>query len=117
MTDEYETIDYDEVLLPIKDVRRRSGLSTSAIYRRMDAGSFPRPLQLGGGIVRWKQSELVAWMRSLEPSAAAHEEASAPAGSHREEGLTTLEQALVDARDGRRGYTPLQPRRRARERA
>ena len=76
----------DDVLLRCKDVQRRTNLSVSAIYRRMALGTFPRPLQLGGGIVRWPESWVVAWVQSLstdgEPPAAPPP-AGAPASSGR----------------------------------
>ena len=41
------------------------GLGTSAIYRKMRAGAFPAPLQLGGA-VRWRLDELKAWIESRD---------------------------------------------------
>ena len=57
-----ETIDY---LIPRKTVERMSGLSRATIYRLIKSGKFPRPLSIGTGSVRWRQSEVIAWQQSL----------------------------------------------------
>jgi prophage regulatory protein len=44
------------------EVERITGFSRSTIYRRIDEGSFPRPYGVGGSAVRWRESELFAWM-------------------------------------------------------
>ena len=41
------------------------GLSTSAIYRKMRAKTFPVALHLGGA-VRWRSDEVEAWIESRE---------------------------------------------------
>lgn len=60
-----QTVDY---LLPRKTVEELSGLSRATIYRLIKAGRFPRPLSIGTGSVRWRQSEVIAWQQSLGPS-------------------------------------------------
>ena len=57
-----QTIDY---LLPRKTVEKMSGLSRATIYRLIKSGKFPRPLSIGTGSVRWRQSEVIAWQQSL----------------------------------------------------
>jgi len=59
-------IDY---LLPRKTVEKMSGLSRASIYRLMNAGKFPRPLPIGTGSVRWRQSDVIAWQESLGKAA------------------------------------------------
>ncbi|MFH5924592.1 helix-turn-helix transcriptional regulator [Roseomonas sp. SXEYE001] len=54
--------------LRIRDVQVDTGLSRSAIYRRMAAGTFPRPQQLAGGVVRWRRSKIDAW-KEAQPEA------------------------------------------------
>lgn len=49
-------------------VLHMTGLSTASLYRRMAAGTFPVPLKLSGGIVRWKEADLAAWQASLRPA-------------------------------------------------
>jgi len=60
-----QTVDF---LLPRKTVETLSGLSRATIYRLIKAGKFPRPLSIGTGAVRWRQSEVIAWQMSLRPS-------------------------------------------------
>ena len=47
-----------------RDVENLTGLCRSAIYSRMREGSFPLPRQVGGGAVRWVESEIKGWMES-----------------------------------------------------
>lgn len=54
-----------EILLRLKDVTAKSGLSRSTIYRRIAAGTFPAPLALGPGTVRWRLSDVDAWIEGL----------------------------------------------------
>lgn len=49
-------------LIRIRQVRARTGLSTTAIYRRMSEGTFPRPIPLGGKCVAWIDTEVSAWI-------------------------------------------------------
>ncbi|MCK8787689.1 AlpA family transcriptional regulator [Roseomonas sp. NAR14] len=66
-----------ERLLRLEDVTDRVGLGRSTIYRRMGAGTFPRPMQLGGGVVRWRETDIETWLSALtaerrpEPTAGA----------------------------------------------
>jgi len=66
----------DERLLRLRDVKQKSGLGTSTIYRRIADGTFPAPRSLGPNTVRWLQSEIDAWIKSL-PSSRSGEPASA----------------------------------------
>lgn len=45
-------------LLRIADVRRRTGLSTATVYRREQAGTFPRRVRLGPKSVAWYESDV-----------------------------------------------------------
>ncbi|MFC0408854.1 helix-turn-helix transcriptional regulator [Roseomonas elaeocarpi] len=47
--------------LRLAEVEREVGLGRSTIYRRISAGTFPAPRQLGGGCVRWTTSQIQAW--------------------------------------------------------
>lgn len=46
------------------EVEERFGLSCTTIYRLMRAGKFPEPIKVGGKAVRWRESELDAWVAS-----------------------------------------------------
>lgn len=58
-------------LLRLKDVMIRTSLGSSTIYRHMDAGTFPRPRQLGPACVRWLESDIEKWMAGLPTAGAA----------------------------------------------
>ena len=54
-----------DFLLPRKAVEKLAGISRATIYRMIKAGKFPRPVSIGTGAVRWKQSDITAWQQSL----------------------------------------------------
>lgn len=56
-----QIVDY---LLRRKTVEQMSGLSRATIYRLIKLGKFPRPLSIGTGSVRWRQSDVIAWQQS-----------------------------------------------------
>jgi prophage regulatory protein len=60
-----QAVDY---LLPRKTVEKLSGLSRATIYRLIKSGKFPRPVSIGTGSVRWRQSDVIAWQQSLSPT-------------------------------------------------
>ena len=49
-------------LLRLGEVRIRTALARSTIYRKMRNGSFPEPLKIGDRAVRWPESEIEAWL-------------------------------------------------------
>jgi len=53
--------------MPIRMLRRKvveeiTGLSRSSIYARMEAGTFPCAVNLGGRVVGWIESEVISWV-------------------------------------------------------
>ncbi len=58
-----------DFLLRRKEVERIAGLSRASIYRLIKSNKFPRPVSLGSGGVRWKQSDVIAWQSSLTKTA------------------------------------------------
>ena len=52
-------IDY---FINAREVCKQVGLSRISIYRRMNEGRFPPGRKLSGNVVRWRQSEISAWM-------------------------------------------------------
>lgn len=58
-----------DFLLRRKEVEKLSGLSRASLYRLMRIGKFPRPLSIGTGSVRWRQSDVIAWQSSLTKTA------------------------------------------------
>ena len=53
-----------ERFLTMEDVRRRVALSKTEIYRKINAGAFPRPVPLGTQKVAFVESEVAAWMEA-----------------------------------------------------
>lgn len=54
----------DDDLIRIAEVKRKTGLGRSTIYRRIKAGTFPAPRDAGGGLSGWRLSEVKAWVLS-----------------------------------------------------
>jgi prophage regulatory protein len=53
---------HGESLLRLPKVKARTGKGTTTIYRDMANGTFPKPVQIGGGRVAWRESEIDAWI-------------------------------------------------------
>lgn len=51
-----------ERLIRLPEVKSRTGLSTSDLYRRMEAGTFPRQIKLGAKAVAWIETEVQEWI-------------------------------------------------------
>lgn len=58
-------------LLKLRDVKARTSLGHSTIYRKMADGTFPKPRQLGPACVRWMESDIERWMEELPVAGAA----------------------------------------------
>ena len=67
-------------LLRRAEVESFCGLSRSAIYRRLEAGSFPIPVSVGRRGIRWYQHEILEWIESL-PRSETHAPISGEIGS------------------------------------
>lgn len=48
-------------LLRLPQVKARTGLSRSEIYRRVSSGDFPAPVKLGERASAWPEYEVAAW--------------------------------------------------------
>ena len=55
-------------LLRRREVEEITGLSRSSIYRLMQDGQFPRPVKVGSAAVRWRASDITAWLESRPES-------------------------------------------------
>lgn len=55
-----------DVFLTKDEVSRQVDYSVPSIYRLIAAGTFPRPKKLGARKVRWLQSDITDWIKSLE---------------------------------------------------
>lgn len=56
-------------LLKLTDVTKATGLGRSTIYRKISENTFPPPLQLSPGCVRWDADHLQAWRDALPMAA------------------------------------------------
>ncbi len=54
-------------LLRFREVEHLVCLSRSAVYRRMQAGKFPRPVRIGPKAVRWRTEDIEAWLAAHPP--------------------------------------------------
>jgi prophage regulatory protein len=52
-------------------VSTRTGLSRSSIYSMMSKDQFPRPIQLGGKAVGWREQDIEDWLAARPTSASA----------------------------------------------
>ncbi|SFN45302.1 prophage regulatory protein [Nitrosospira briensis] len=50
------------VILRLKQVLARTGISRSFMYQKMAEGLFPPPVRLGARAVGWVESEVEAWL-------------------------------------------------------
>jgi prophage regulatory protein len=68
----------DVTLLRLKAVLVRTGLSRSAMYRLIDAGSFPRPIPLAGTAVKaWPSDQVAEWVSNQIATAGGMENSNA----------------------------------------
>ena len=59
----------DESYKNRQDIEKRFKVSRATIYRWIKAGNFPKPVRLGPNMVRWKASDIKAWMIQKEVAA------------------------------------------------
>ncbi len=52
-------------ILRIRDVQYATGLSRTSIYRKVNEGSFPKPVSLGEQAIGWREHEVDAWIEAL----------------------------------------------------
>lgn len=58
-------------LVRLPEVKERTGLSKTEIYRRMDDGDFPKAIPLGPRAVAWSSDDIDSWIAQLIERAAA----------------------------------------------
>ncbi len=67
----------EKQMLRAPEVMARTGLSRVTIWRRVRAGTFPAPVQLGENSIGWPASEITAWLAN-RPRRTYGAEAEAP---------------------------------------
>jgi prophage regulatory protein len=55
----------DDRLLRLPEVKTKTGLSRTTIYRRVVARTFPRPVSMGNNMIAWRESEINEWIAGL----------------------------------------------------
>ncbi|MGR6981771.1 helix-turn-helix transcriptional regulator [Testudinibacter sp. P27/CKL/0425] len=51
-------------LLTLKEVKTVTGLSTTTIYKHMEAGEFPKPKKCGSRAVRWRLADIESYINA-----------------------------------------------------
>ena len=51
-----------EQLLRRKEVERLVAICTTSLYQKIREGKFPHPIKIASTAVRWKLSEIQAWI-------------------------------------------------------
>jgi len=49
-------------ILRLRDVIEKTGLARSTVYKYIEAGTFPKPIDLGGRSVGWVDEEINDWI-------------------------------------------------------
>ena len=58
------TPDTPDRILRLNTVLDRTGLSRATLYRKIDAGTFPRQLKINTRCAGWRESAINEWMRN-----------------------------------------------------
>lgn len=58
----YQQTSTKKRLVRMPEVAPRVGLCKASIYNRMNEGTFPRPVSIGGGRVAWLESDIDEWI-------------------------------------------------------
>lgn len=56
--------DQPDRILRLPVVLDRTGLSRSTLYRKVQAGTFPRQVRIAARCAGWRESAVNAWMRN-----------------------------------------------------
>jgi prophage regulatory protein len=56
--------DTPDRILRLGAVLDRTGLSRSTVYRKIQAGTFPKNVQISTRCAGWRESAVEAWMRN-----------------------------------------------------
>ena len=57
-----EIVGASSVVIRLKAVMQRTGLSRATIYRLMNVGAFPRSFKVGKSASGWLEAEVSAWI-------------------------------------------------------
>ena len=65
----YQTRQFDSPYQTRQQVETLFQVSSATIYRWTKEGKFPQPIHLGANMVRWKASDIEAWIMEKEVAA------------------------------------------------
>lgn len=54
------------VVLSMKEVVERLGMSRSTVNRMVEEGTFPRPMKLGARKIGWRAATISEWLEGRE---------------------------------------------------
>ena len=52
-------------LIKLNDVKKLTQLGESTIYKLMEKGNFPLPVNLGIKVRRWRKQDIIEWINNL----------------------------------------------------
>jgi len=55
-------------LLKMREVLALVGMSRASVYRKLDEGTFPRPVKLGQRAIAWREDTISDWIEGLQTS-------------------------------------------------
>ncbi|KRB86935.1 AlpA family transcriptional regulator [Sphingomonas sp. Root710] len=58
------TQDQPDRILRLDAVLDRTGLSRSTLYRKVEAGTFPRQIRIAMRCAGWRESAVIQWMNN-----------------------------------------------------
>ncbi len=64
-----DLLEYQKLILRIKDVCTALGLSRSTVYRLVEAGDFPAPVKLSRRAVGWNEAQIHHWVNTRNNAA------------------------------------------------
>lgn len=56
----------EDHLITLAEIKKQLSVSTATIYRWMEREGLPRPIRFSSQTVRWKQSEVNAWIEQKQ---------------------------------------------------
>ncbi|MGQ3674291.1 helix-turn-helix transcriptional regulator [Xanthobacter sp. TB0139] len=61
----------EENFVSLSEIKKLLSVSTATVYRWMEHEGLPRPIRFSPQTVRWKQSEINAWIMQKQASSGA----------------------------------------------
>lgn len=74
----------EQDILRAPEVLARTGLSRTTIWRKVRAGTFPAPIELGANSIGWRVSEIQGWLESRNRRTYGAEEVQADRAKNQE---------------------------------